>query len=97
MDPIKQATVICLLTIAALVAVIGAARAEEVIVDKIHESFKLCKLANGIVLAELRGKGLEGEVLVDAGTSYIAKVTANGNSGLLTCEGGHQVVTIFIR
>lgn len=84
--------------LATLVALVGAtaAQADQVITDKMQKSYAACVVANGIVLAELKAKGLEGDVIVHAPASkaYIAKVAVNGNSALLMCEGAHQTVVI---
>jgi hypothetical protein len=81
-------------TIALLAATITPALADQVLIDKQHKNFKACAIVNGVALADLKAKGFKGEVLVNSNPAYIAKVSANGASILLMCEGGRQIGTL---
>lgn len=91
---IKDATVIVAGTILAMVIAAVAANADQVVRQKAYGSFKACVADNGVALAELKGKGMTGEVLVNAENSYLAKIAINGASALLMCEGGRQQIVI---
>jgi hypothetical protein len=81
-------------TAIALTAFAAPAFADQVLVDQQHKNFKVCAIANGLVLAELKGKGLEVDVVVNTAPAYIAKVQTANVSILLMCEEGHQIVTL---
>lgn len=81
-------------TLALLAATTVPAFADEVLIDKQHKNFKACTIVNGVALAELEAKGFKGEVIVNSNPAYIAKVSANGASILLMCEGGRQIGTL---
>ena len=82
----------------ALIATINVAHAgEQVLIDKNHGSFKACTIVNGVALADLKAKGFKGGVVVNAGGQYVAKVTANGATALMMCDGGQQIVTLITR
>lgn len=92
---LKEATVVLGATLLAMVIAAAAANADQVVQQKTYGSFKACVAVNGVALAELKGEGMPGEVLVNAGNSYLAKVAINGASALLMCEGGRQQIVVI--